>query len=94
MQTEKEIDFFQPLFSEDIEEKIEINQRDRGYSLIELKKLLEHEMFIIERQILEKMYTRQPFDIVRAMIQAQNLKEQVAYINNKILKELLNGRIS
>lgn len=100
--------FFKPLSYEDIEEKIQLNIMNFGYTFLELKTLFELELSMIEREILKKKYiflTRrnreflfyyQDFmqDIFNQEAEAQNLKEQINYLNNKILKEIYNGNIS
>jgi len=74
--------YFVPLSQEDIEEKIELNKIERGYSLIEMKELLEREKYIIERELLLNFDKHD----LHLRIQKQCLKEQIDYINNKLLK--------
>lgn len=62
---------FNPLHPEDIEEKIQLNLND-GLDLNSLRDTLEEELHSTERSILV------------SEIQAQNLKEQLAYIDKRI----------
>src|SRR5690349_21767189 len=101
-------DFFKPLDYEDIEECIELNKRDWGHTLIDLKTLWALELSMIEREILKKKYafiqtTSRDFlfnlqsfyqDIFNSEMQAQNLKEKIDYVNNKILKEQNDSTLS
>ena len=81
-------DFFRPLSIDDIEEKVKINQDQHGYELITLKELLEFELFLIERDALKFINEGQKINMV-SLIEAQNLREQIAYITNKITRDLL-----
>lgn len=101
-------DFFKPLSLEDIDEKININIDRYGYSLLELKGLFELELSMIERDILQNRYAQlnlNPHDFYRTYqvllrrcfnseMQAQNLKEQIRHLENRIIGELKNGSIS
>lgn len=85
-------EWFLPLLSEDIEEKISINLEQHGYSLLTLKKLLEKELFMIERFILEKTSDGETVDI-KSLVQRQNLREQISYVTNNMIERLQNGSI-
>ena len=95
------MNIFDTLNGEDIEEKIKINQRDWGYSLCEFKQHLEIELAQHERAIIRIefhftklkwfravfLYQSNIKELLPYKIQSQNLREQITYINNKILDE-------
>jgi hypothetical protein len=85
--------WFMPLEKVDIDQNIKQNEIDWGWSLVELKELKEHELFLIEREILRDTYEARGSKIT-TLIQRQNLREQVAHISNRIIREQLNGSIS
>lgn len=74
---------FEPLKPEDIQEKIDLNKKDHGYSLKHLREFLQQERFKNRRKTLE---LRNKYDelLVIQDIQDQNLVEQIAYIDKKI----------
>ena len=80
--------FFKPLLLDDIEEKVKLNIENNGYDLMGLKEMLEFELNLIQRDILA-FINRGEMISMTSHIQAQNLREQIAYINNKIIKDLL-----
>lgn len=92
------LNVYEVLDKKDIEEKFQINQKDWGYTAIQFKEKLEDELFGFERLLLEikgGMYKNKIVDAYKLMdetlhieIQICNLKEQIAYMNNKILKEI------
>ena len=61
-----------PLLGKDIEEKILLNLKDKKFTLPTLREALEKELFEQERTT------------IRSMVQSQNLREQIAYIDKKI----------
>lgn len=93
-------DWFRPLKEKDIEEKIQIEIK-AGHDIKTVKELLKLELFDHEREILKaKQYlTELRFfkfifkyrKIMKALlpleIQAQNLREQIAYVDKKIIAE-------
>ena len=79
---------FVPLSLDDIEEKVRINQEQNGYDLMGLKEMLEFELSLVQRDILKYIHEGKMIHI-ESHIQAQNLREQIAYITNKITRDLL-----
>lgn len=93
--------FFQPLKREDIQEKIEMNKRDHGYTLGTLREKLADELAQHRRHILLLKYKHSRKNLAWAFltyqrhlkvllpfeVQAQNLTEQIEYINQTILEE-------
>ena len=69
--------FYTVLKPEDIQEKIDLNLKREGMTLPIFKAELELELHIRERKMLGLESTIHP-----VKIQIQNLKEQIAYINN------------
>ena len=88
--------FFIPLKEEDVEEKVKLNHA-KGISPKHLSELLHDELYQAERSILriEFEYTCNGNGNYRSVlrellpykIQAQNLKEQLYYIDLKLNKE-------
>lgn len=87
--------FFRPLKAKDIEEKVLLNLRDM--SLSQFKRNLEKELFLHEREILKTKHELLSLGVLKVIfklkdylkillsleIQAQNLREQISYINNR-----------
>lgn len=99
---------FQPLSEFDIEEKWEINKNDYRGDLIKFKGALEYELAYHQREVikLRASEAKTPFwkriflnkeykhTLFCLDTQSQNLREQISYVENKILKELRDGNIS
>lgn len=77
--------WFNPLHLEDIDESIDLNLEEWSYDLIKFKQLKEAELFVIERSMLRDIYDRKPLNFIN-YVQAQNLREQIAHITNRILR--------
>ena len=86
--------FFIPLKERDVEEKVKLNNSN-GISRKHLSELLHNELFQTERSILriEFVHTKNPDgenynsvlkQLLAYKIQAQNLKEQLYYIDLKL----------
>lgn len=98
------VDRFVPLTEKDIEEKIKLNI-DSGNSLKTVKALLNLELFEHEREILKTKHYLNQLNIVafvfryrrimRALmpyeIQAQNLREQIAFVDKQIAAGMDKG---
>lgn len=90
--------FFQPLSKEDILEKVEVNKHDYGYTPIQLREKLCDELAQHRRHILFLKYQHSKKNLLWAFltyprhlkvllpfeVQAQNLEEQINYINQLI----------
>ena len=91
------LNIFDPIPKKDIEEKWLINEKEWNFTPIQFKELLEDEMFQYERLILkikadENKKESPSFKFIleetlHMEVQILNLKEQISYMNNKILKE-------
>jgi hypothetical protein len=89
-------DWFEPLDKKDIEEKIKLNA-EKGMTLQQLKNKSEQELFAHEREILTIKFEFTKLNWFAAIlklrnywkillpyeIQAQNLREQIAYMEEK-----------
>ena len=92
------MNWFKPLNEKDIEEKIKLNEK-KGLDVQELRNRLEQELFAHERDILRVKfnYTNENIiinkdnwkgylkEMLPLEIQAQNLREQISYINRREL---------
>ncbi len=77
-------EWFKPLKREDIEEKIDLNLQKM--TLEEFRNNLHEELFIRDRKILEVQH-----GLILQKIQVQNIKEQLAVVEERIIKENKNG---
>ncbi len=89
--------WFRPLKEKDIEEKLAL-EKEAGRALKSTRELLQAELFLHERAILQTKYELLTMNWLRLIfkrkayeevllsyeIQAQNLREQIAYIDKKL----------